>query len=270
MEIKFGTSGWRAVIADTFTFENVRLVTQAIADHITARGERERGIVVGYDTRFLSRNFAEEATRVLLGNGIPVWLSLRDTPTPVLSWEILRKKSAGAINFTASHNPPHYNGIKFSPAWGGPALPETTRDIESRANAYLGTRAGVETAELEWGRGEGLLRDLDPRDDYLAALAEKIDVSAIRAARLKILVNPIFGTGRGYLDTALERAGCTVATMNMNPDPTFGGISPEPSEAELEPMKTRVAREGFDLGLATDGDADRFGIIDAGGYFIEP
>ena len=129
VKIKFGTSGWRGVIADDFTFDRVRIVTQAIADHITAQGLKEKGVFVGYDTRFLSERFAVEAVKVLAANGIHCYLSNRDVPTPVISFEIIRRKTAGGINFTASHNPPEYNGLKFSPAWGGPALPETTTDV---------------------------------------------------------------------------------------------------------------------------------------------
>src|SRR5512135_1900981 len=136
-KIKFGTSGWRGLIADDFTVARVRVVSQAIADHIIAQGLKERGIIVGYDTRFLSERFAEEAVKVLAANGIHAYLSNRDVPTPAVSFEIIRRKAAGGINFTASHNPPLYNGLKFSPAWGGPALPETTKDIETRANGLL-------------------------------------------------------------------------------------------------------------------------------------
>ncbi len=136
-KIKFGTSGWRGVIADDFTFERVRIVVQAIADHLTAQGLKDKGVVVGYDTRFLSERFAAEAVKVFAANGIRSSLSNRDVPTPAVAFEIIRRKAAGGINFTASHNPPEYNGLKFSPAWGGPALPETTKDIETRANALL-------------------------------------------------------------------------------------------------------------------------------------
>src|SRR6056297_1917846 len=137
-QIKFGTSGWRGILCDEFTIANVRVVIQAIADHLHAQGIGGLGVVVGYDARFMGKDFAREAVRVLAGAGIKSYLCARDTPTPVISHELIRRGAAGAINFTASHNPYDYNGIKFSPAWGGPALPETTTDIEQRANAMLG------------------------------------------------------------------------------------------------------------------------------------
>src|SRR5512145_2800151 len=136
-KIRFGTSGWRGVIADDFTMGRVRAVTQAIADHLIAQGLKDKGVIVGYDTRFLSERFAAEAARVFAAAGLRAYLANRDVPTPVVAFEIIRRKAAGGINFTASHNPPEYNGLKFSPSWGGPALPETTKDIETRANALL-------------------------------------------------------------------------------------------------------------------------------------
>ena len=137
--ISFGTSGWRGILAEDFTYDNVKVVIQAIADNLTASGEHKKGVVISCDTRFMGQRFARESARVLAGAGITAFLCERDTPTPVISFEILRRKTAGGINFTASHNPPEYNGVKFSPSWGGPALPETTRDIEQRANKMLGT-----------------------------------------------------------------------------------------------------------------------------------
>src|SRR5512143_535791 len=136
-EIKFGTSGWREIISEGFTVENVRIVSQAIADYVKGKGQADKGVVVGYDTRFMSEVFAERAARVMAANGIKAYLSDRDVPTPAVSLEILRRKAAGGINITASHNPPEYSGIKFSPSWGGPALPEETGEIEARANALM-------------------------------------------------------------------------------------------------------------------------------------
>ena len=150
-KIKFGTSGWRGVIADDFTFSRVRVVTQAIADHLAAQGLKDKGIIVGYDTRFLSERFAEEAVKVLAANGVHCYLSARDVPTPAVAFEIIRRKAAGGINFTASHNPPQYNGLKFSPAWGGPALPEETKDIETAGERS--SRKKFRSDDAPW-RGE--------------------------------------------------------------------------------------------------------------------
>lgn len=268
-KIKFGTSGWRGVIADDFTVARVRIVTQAIADHIASQGLKERGIIVGYDTRFMSERFAEEAVKVLCANGIHTYLSNRDAPTPAISFEIIRRKAAGGINFTASHNPPQYNGLKFSPAWGGPALPETTRDIELKANALL-EKSCIAPLSLPEAMSKGLAEEVDLRKNYLDDLRKKIDVESIRRAKLKVAVDLLYGTGRDYLDTALQDAGCTVTAIHCNRDTMFGGHSPEPSEENLAELSAMMKKGKFDIGLAVDGDADRFGILDVDGTYINP
>ena len=269
VKIQFGTSGWRGVIADDFTFERVRVVTQAIADHITEQGLKEKGIVVGYDTRFLSERFAEVAVTVLAANGIRSFLSTRDVPTPVVSFEIIRRKTAGGINITASHNPSEYNGMKFSPAWGGPALPETTKDIESRANALMNKNsvAGMPLAETREG---GLVEDVDLRKNYLDDLKKKIDLEPIRKGKLKIAVDLLYGTGRDYLDSLLRDAGCTVTVLHDRREALFGGRTPEPSEENLAELSAVVKKGKCDIGLAVDGDADRFGILDSDGTYVNP
>ncbi len=267
--ITFGTSGWRGILCEDFIFENVKVVTQAIADHIIARGDREKGIIVGYDSRFMGERFAREAARVLTGAGIKTYLCRRDTPTPVIAFEILRRKTAGAINFTASHNPPEYNGIKFSPAWGGPALPETTRDIEVRANAMLG-EVCYQERPLDEAVRTGLLEEIDPREPYLRSLEEKVDFAAI-ASLGTVAVNPLYGTGRGYLEEPLQARQLGVKIVNAHRDPYFGGFPPEPSEKYIQDFINMVKGDpAIRLGLATDGDADRFGIVDEDGTFIEP
>jgi phosphoglucomutase len=267
--IAFGTSGWRGILCEDFIFDNIKVVVQAIADHLTAIGEQQKGVIVGCDTRFMGQRFAEEAASVLAGSGIKAYLCERDTPTPVIAFEILRRATAGAINFTASHNPPEYNGIKFSPSWGGPALPETTRDIELRANEMLGEVCYKELA-LEDATGRGLLERIDPRQGYLKALEQKVDFDVI--ARLgKVALNPLYGTGRGYLDEPLKQRGIPYTIINDHPDPYFGGHPPEPSESHIPDFIALVKNSpDIRLGLATDGDADRFGILDADGSFIEP
>lgn len=267
--IKFGTSGWRGVIADEFTFERVRIVAQAIAEHITAAGLKERGVVVGYDTRFLSERFAVEAVKVLAANGIHSYLSSRDVPTPVVSFEIIRRKAAGGINFTASHNPPEYNGLKFSPSWGGPALPETTRDLEARANAL------IEKNSIHWmppaeAREKGLVEELDFRKLYLDDLRRKIDLDVIKKAKLKVAVDLLYGTGRDYLDSMLRDAGCSVTVLHGQRDALFGGRPPDPSQENLSELSSLIKKGRFDIGLAVDGDADRFGIVDSDGTYINP
>lgn len=269
-QIKFGTSGWRGILCEDFTLDNVRVVTQAIADHLHAEGLADNGLVIGYDARFMGADFARETARVLAGAGIKSFFCVRDTPTPVIAHELLRRKASGAINFTASHNPYNYNGIKFSPAWGGPALPETTGDIEKRANAMLGEIVYKEVS-LESATEQGLFEEIDPRAEYFKTLRKLIDFDAIAASGMKIAVNPLYGSGRDYLDTLLEEAGVSIVKMNDHLDPYFGGEPPEPAEAHISDFIDLIkGDDSIALGIATDGDADRFGIVDADGSYIEP
>jgi alpha-D-glucose phosphate-specific phosphoglucomutase len=268
--IKFGTSGWRGIFCEDFTLNNVRAVTQAIADHLTQNGIAKQGVVVGYDSRFMGADFARQAACVMAGAGIKTFLCQRDTPTPVIAHELLRRQASGAINFTASHNPYNYNGIKFSPSWGGPALPETTQDIETRANQLVAKNILCDI-DLNTAVESGLLEEIDPREEYFKTLRTFIDFDAIVASGLKIAINPLFGAGRGYLDRILEEVGVRVAKINDYLDPYFGGEPPEPAEAHIEDFINLIKLDDtIGLGLATDGDADRFGIIDSDGSFIEP
>ena len=267
--ISFGTSGWRGILGEDFTFDNVKVVIQAIADHISAGGEQHKGVIVSCDTRFMGQRFASEAARVLAEAGITAFLCERDTPTPVISFEILRRSAAGGINFTASHNPPEYNGIKYSPSWGGPALPETTSDIERRANELLGT-ACFQKPSLGVISQSDLLVSIDPRAEYLKDLERKVDFAAIKQLG-KVALNPLYGTGRGYLDAPLRQHSIPFVMINDHLDPYFGGHPPEPSESHIPDFVALVKNNpDIRLGLATDGDADRFGILDADGSFIEP
>ena len=269
--IKFGTSGWRGVMAEDFTFTGVRAASQAIAEYVKGQGPGApaQGVVVGYDTRFLSEAFAAQASRVLTAQGVRAFLCVRDTPTPVVAYEILRRRAAGGIIITASHNPPEYNGIKFSAAWGGPALPAATRQIEERANAILtGPRVGE--MPLPEAEAKGLLERVDPQPAYLARMRELVDLPTIREGRLKVVMDPLHGSATGYLDALLRDAGCEVTLLHSWRDPTFGGRSPEPSQDHVQELAFQVVETGAHLGLATDGDADRFGLVDADGSFLEP
>jgi phosphoglucomutase len=272
--IKFGTSGWRGIMAEDFTFTGVRAVSHAIGEYLRS-DEREagtRGVVVGYDTRFLSEVFASQVARVLAAQGIRAFLCARDTPTPVIAHEIRRRQAAGGIILTASHNPPEYNGIKFSAAWGGPALPAATKQIEARANAILADPRASAVPELSLAEAQarGLLERIDPRPAYLDRLRELVDLQTIHEARLRLVVDPIYGCAQGYLDTLLKDAGCEVSLLHNWRDPNFGGRSPEPSEDHLKDLAFQVVEASAHLGLATDGDADRFGLVDADGSFLEP
>lgn len=267
--IAFGTSGWRGILCEDFTFDNVKTVVQAIADHVKAGPDKDKGIIVGYDSRFMGDSFAKEAARVLAAAGVKAFLCNRDTPTPVIAFETLRLRTAGAINFTASHNPPEYNGIKFSPSWGGPALPETTRDIERRANEMLGEICYREMP-LDKALKAGLLEEIDPRPAYLADLESKVDFEAIKSLGT-IAINPLYGTGRDYLDAPLIARGMDVRVINANRDPYFGGFPPEPAEKYIQDFIGLVkGNSEIRLGIATDGDGDRFGIVDEDGSYIEP
>lgn len=260
--IKFGTSGWRAVIADEFTFVTVRRVTQSIANWLKANGKNQR-IIIGCDTRFMAEVFAEECANQLAAEGFETLLCDRPTPTPAISYAIRALEADGAINFTASHNPPQYCGMKFSTADGAPALPEVTKEIEQEI-------AKLEGLEIASPGQTGAVKRLSPLEDYLRDLAAKIDLRAIADAGLRIAYDPLWGTGRGYLNKALTDVGCEVKMLHDWRDVYFGGRSPEPDSENIEELRHEVVSGGYDLGLSTDGDADRFGILDRDGSFISP
>lgn len=269
-QIKFGTSGWRGIFCEDFTLENVRVVTQAIADYLRACQTFDRGVVVGYDARFMGVRFAHEAARILAGSGIKSFVCKRDTPTPVIAWEIMRRKAAGGINFTASHNPFDYNGLKFSLGYGGPALPEATSDVEQRANAMLGEICYKEVP-LDVAVRQGLVEEIDPRSTYFEEIRRRIDFEAIARSGMTVAVNPLYGSGRGYLDGLLREAGVNVVAINDQRDPYFGGLPPDPSESHMSDFISLVGGDdSIGLGLATDGDADRYGVLDEDGTFCEP
>jgi phosphoglucomutase len=267
MAIRFGTSGWRAVIADEFTFQNVRAVTEAICGYLKTEGANSgTKLIIGHDTRFMGEAFADVAAEIAKGHGFHVLKCDHPVPTPTMSHAIRSLKAAGALNFTASHNPPQYQGIKFSTADGAPALPEVTKKIEDRIQAGF---AGDETAKDEAG-DKGSIEELDPRDAYLEDLKTKIRFDVIAGAKGTYGYDPLWGTGRGYLNKALQDQGLHVETIHDWRDVTFGGQAPEPGEEHIQELRQLVIDKGYTLGLATDGDADRFGVIDEGGVFITP
>jgi alpha-D-glucose phosphate-specific phosphoglucomutase len=266
-ELKFGTSGWRGIIADEFTFANARLVFQGIADYLQKEHLTSRGVVIGYDTRFLSEDFAVLAAEILAGNGIASFLGVRTIPTPVVTFAILQGQRDGGLTITASHNPGKYNGIKFSPHWGGPAPTTVTNAIEEKIRAL--TPDEVRLMPLEQARENCLVNDINPLEDYLQDLATKIDVSLINRAGLKIVVDPLYGTAVGYLDRFLEESGVTVEVIHDWRDPLFGGQRPEPIGENLAELSQEVKASGAHLGLAVDADADRFGVVDSRGKYYE-
>ncbi len=263
--IRFGTSGWRGVIADNFTFSNVRLAAAGVAHYLLSRKGRPR-VVVGYDTRFLSEKFADTAAEILASHGVETCLSARADPTPALAHEIVHRTLDGGVNITASHNPPEFNGLKFSTADGAPALPEVTREIESSVAKVL---AG-EYSEKGPKFTAPLREAADPRPAYLEALRQKVDLKAIGQAKFKIAYDPLHGTGRGYLNDLALEAGATVTTIHDFRDVLFSGVGPEPSEKNLDELSRYVQENKCSVGLSTDGDADRFGIVDADGTWVNP
>ncbi len=266
--IRFGTAGWRAVIAQDFTFANVRIVAQAIADHLRREKQHHKKIVVGYDTRFLSEDFARTVTEVLTGNSIQVLLCKKEAPTPAIAYSILNQKAAGSINITASHNPPEYSGIKFSSAYGGPALPEVTRWIEDRCSLYSAEGKNIPRLPLSEARKKKLVIDYDPAPMYLKQIHNLIDFKALKKSKLSVIFDPIYGTARGYLDLLLQEAGCKVTILHDYRDVLYGGHAPEPSGEHLSEAVTALKKQKAHIGLATDGDSDRFGIIDSDGSFL--
>jgi phosphoglucomutase len=260
--IKFGTSGWRAIIADEFTFDAVRRVTQAIAAWISNRTPGSM-VIVGYDTRFMAEDFAAQGARILAANGLRPMLCDHATPTPAIAYAVRSMKATGAINFTASHNPPTYCGMKFSTSDGAPALPEVTSEIEKLI-------AGLEGRTIPLPSSDQAVEKLSLIDDYAKDLASKIDLGAIAKAGLRVAYDPLWGTGRGYLNKILTDAGCDVAMIHDFRDVYFGGHSPEPDEEYLKDLRDKVVNESRQLGLSTDGDSDRFRILDRDGSFITP
>lgn len=268
--IKFGTSGWRGIIADDFTFGNLRAVSQAIAEYALRSGEGREGMILGRDGRFMGDVFVREAAAVLAGNGVKVLVSSAQAPTPAISWAIITGRAGGAINITASHNPPQYTGVKYSPKWGGPALPEATEWIGRRANE-IAAEGAVRRLDEKEARGKGLWEDVDLTESYLAALKKKIDFSLIKKAHVGVAYDPLFSAGRGYLDRILNEYGVPLTVLHNAEDPLFGGGPPDPSEARLSELGRLVKEDDtIVIGLSTDGDADRFGVIDSDGSFIEP
>lgn len=275
MPIHFGTDGWRAVISDEFTFDNVRRVAQAIADKTVANaavsgddGALRPSLVVGFDTRFLSDRYAMAVAEVLAANGIHVWLTRSDTPTPVTSYAIVDKRAAGGVMITASHNPPRYNGIKLKAAFGGSASPADCQEVEQRIVAAQGV--APRRVEFDDALAQGLIARFDPFPAYEAHVRTLVDFDKIASANLTVAVDAMYGAGRLYLARLLREAGCQVHELRNEMNPGFNGIHPEPIARHLEPLIETMRGGEYHLGVATDGDADRIGAVDVTGQFIDP
>ena len=263
--VRFGTDGWRAIIAEDFTFENVRACAQAIALHFRETYGTERHVVVGFDTRFLSQEFAAEVARVIAANGFPVELADRPAPTPALSWRIIETGACGGVVVTSSHNPAHWNGIKVKPPYGGSASPEIVADIGRRVPAIL--EAGPVTMAAS---NDGLVRGFDPIPGYLDALSSQLDLAAIRSAGLELAFDPMYGAGAGIFSELLAGGSTRVTEIHTERNPAFPGIrAPEPIEPNLGELLSLVAGGRFDAAIANDGDADRVGLVDEHGVFVD-
>ena len=264
-QIKFGTSGWRAVMAEEFTFANVRRAVGGIARYVAGQKPQGARVIVGRDPRFLGETFCSMAAEILQAHGITPVLVPEAAPTPAFAYAVAQTGAEGVINFTASHNPPQYNGIKFSTPDGCPALPEVTKKIEAEIKA--GDREGAAIGKKTNGSTS---ESLDVKAGYLKRLAEIVDLDVIRKADLKVCFDPMWGAARGYSDELLRQAGVKVATVHDYRDVLFGGHAPEPDDHLLQDLRERMRATGAQIGIATDGDADRFGIVDADGTFLQP
>jgi phosphoglucomutase len=263
-KIKFGTSGWRAVMAEDFTFANVRRAVNGIARYVAGQRPTGARVIVGRDPRFLGETFCSLAAEILAAHGIAPLLIAEPAPTPAISYAVIHEHADGAINFTASHNPSGYNGIKFSTPDGAPAMPEVTKQIEDEIAAQdVGPTSVI-------GHEKGATGSLEPRAMYLKRLREIIDLNAIRQANLKVVFDPLWGAARGYPDALLREVGIQVATVHDYRDVLFGGHAPEPDDHLLEDLRAKMRETKAHIGIATDGDADRFGIVDEDGTFFQP
>ncbi len=263
--IKFGTDGWRGVIAEDFTFDNVRLCAQGVADYINGTGVAGKGMVIGYDNRFASKDFAAAVAEVLCANNIRVFLCPNSTPTPVVSYGVVARKAGGAIVITASHNKPIWNGFKYKTADGASAPSEVASGIERAINRV----SGIERMPLQDAVREGRAEEYDITPLYLAHLKEIVDIERLRQANLRIGIDPMYGAGSGYLKTLLQNDNLEMTEIHRERNPIFPGMKqPEPVPANLVGLSGIVKEERLKVGLATDGDADRFGAVDEHGMVL--
>lgn len=260
-EIRFGTDGWRAIIAEDYTFENVRACAQGVASYLKKIGSASKGLVVGYDTRFSSEDFASAVASVIAANGIDVYLSDKSCPTPVVSYSIIDRNAAGGVVITASHNPANYNGFKYKPDYGGSASPEVVAELEAHiSDAKHGQGVGV---------ARGTIRKFDAVTPYLEHLGKLLDLDILRDAQLKIVVDSMYGAGSGFFSSILKGGNVELLEIHGERNPAFPGLEqPEPIGPNLQLLSEVINNEKADVGLATDGDADRLGLMDERGSFV--
>jgi phosphomannomutase len=256
--VKFGTDGWRGIIADDFTYANVRVAAAAIANYVLAHEDAAAGVCVGWDTRFGSRSFAGVVAEVLSGAGIPVLIANRETPTPALSYEVRRRKAAGGVMITSSHNPAEWNGVKYKACYGGSGKPSIMTAIES----YLGK-------PLMKAENRGVIEEADFHEYYVAAIEALVDLKKIRESGYRFLIDCMYGSGRGVISGIFERAGIPYVAIRDEINPAFPGINPEPIMPHIAETRRAVVAEKCDAGLITDGDADRIGAVDEHGNVVD-
>jgi alpha-D-glucose phosphate-specific phosphoglucomutase len=266
--IKFGTDGWRGIIAEDFTFDNVRICTQAVAEYLKQNKHETQSLVIGYDTRFASEDFAAAAAEVLAGNDIKVHLCLKPVPTPVVSFAVPATKSAGAIVITASHNPGSWNGFKYKSQDGASAPDGVTSQIERNIASLTRRGEVVKRIALNKALKRGVVDYLDPSPAYFEHISHFVDIEELRRQKLNIIVDPMYGAGIGYFKTLLQGGNLKITEVNAERNPSFPQIQPEPIAKNLTKLSRLIVEQKADVGLATDGDADRIGIIDEGGQFL--
>jgi len=280
MPIHFGTDGWRAVISDSFTFDNLRIVAQAIADAVASdhwdksgnggQAPDPRKIVVGFDTRFLSDRFAGEVARVLAANGFTVLLAQSDAPTPVISYAVKHQGAIAGVMITASHNPPRYNGVKLKASYGGSALPEQCRRVEVYINDNEQQARGPNLMDFRKAREADLIQKFNPLPAYFDHLRTLINSDVIADNPQRFVVDSMYGAGRGVIKAFLQGTGCDIAEIRSELNPGFGGVHPEPIAKNLGALSSAISSGMGNFGLATDGDADRIGAMDERGAFVDP
>jgi phosphomannomutase len=266
--VRFGTDGWRAIVAEDYTYANVRDATQGTAEFVHETGQAPNGIVVGYDTRFVSEHFAAASAEVLAANGIKVYLANTSIPTPTVSYSVLDKKAGGAIVITSSHNPWTYNGFKYKPEYAGSASQEVADRLEELIEDVQ--HAGrTKTMPIDEARKQGLVEDFDAKPAYFAQVGKLVDLDSMRAAGLRIVADPIHGAGRGIFKELLSGGKTVVNEIRGERNPYFGGVNPEPILPNVQLCCDTVLETGADIGLCTDGDSDRIGIVDDKGRFVD-
>ncbi len=265
--IKFGTDGWRAVIGEDYTFDNVRACAASVAMYLKKHGLAERGLIVGYDARYASEDFADAVAEVVAAQGIKVSLTSVLCPTPVVSYSIIDRKAGGGVVITASHNPWRWNGFKYKPEYGGSASPEIVTQLEEPLPGLVGRE--IPRMEIGAAKAAGMVEIFDPRAPYLAQLGGLVDLERLKAAGLCVAYDAMYGTGAGYFNALLDGGKTNVEELHGFRNPVFPGMhAPEPIARNLSDMQALMAKGGFDVGIATDGDADRVGIADENGAFI--